>query len=77
MSLVEMKQKALELTREEQLELSAFLAEAAGHDLPLSPEWDAEITRRVQNIRNGTAKLRPLKDALNELEQRIQSTSSS
>ena len=77
MSLVEIKQKALELTREEQLELSEFLAEATGQDLPPSPEWEAEITRRVENIRNGTAKLRPLKDALNELEQRIQSTSSS
>jgi putative addiction module component (TIGR02574 family) len=49
MSLTEVKQKALELTREEQLELSQFLAEAAGHDFALSPEWSSEVACRLED----------------------------
>jgi putative addiction module component (TIGR02574 family) len=69
MSLVEMKQKALELTREEQLELSEFLAEAAENQ-PLHPEWNAEITRRLEDYDNHPEKFVGREELFRRVRQR-------
>ena len=69
MNLVEIKRKALELTREEQLELSEFLAEATENQ-PLHPEWNAEIARRLENYDQHPEKFVGREELLRRVRQR-------
>lgn len=49
---------ALHLPLEERLRIATRLIESMDDDgLELSPAWQAEIERRIESIKNGTAKL--------------------
>jgi len=73
-TVTELTEQALELSENERAELA--------HRLLLSLEevkedgveeaWDEEIARRVERIKNGTAKGRPAEDVLKDLRARLQ-----
>lgn len=41
-------------------------------DAPLSPEWKAELERRMENYRNGTATLIPHEEVMEEVREMCQ-----
>jgi putative addiction module component (TIGR02574 family) len=64
-TLEEIKAAVLELSSEERDDLRALLEEFDDRG-ELSPEWKAEIERRVANYRSGKTQGVPLETAMNE-----------
>ncbi len=58
--------EALALPREEREELVGALSSSL-EPVELSPEWEAEIARRVRKIESGEAVFRDAQDHLDEL----------
>lgn len=64
---------ALDLPAEDRVHLADLLLETVNpaHDERTSPEWDAEIARRIQELDNGTAKTIPWEEVRRKLDERI------
>lgn len=67
--LQEMEKKAINLSPEERAELAHKLIASLEdtEDREVETAWDAEIERRVKEIKNGKAKGRPAEDILAEI----------
>ena len=64
----QVRSDALELTDEERVRLADELYESVEGPVPdLSPEWKAEISRRLKSIEDGTAVLHDHDEAMREL----------
>lgn len=61
---------ALRLSPAERSELADRLIESLENE-PLSPEWAAEIDRRVREVETGEAVCRPIEEVLAELRGRL------
>jgi putative addiction module component (TIGR02574 family) len=70
-NLEEIKAAVPELSPEERDELRALLEEFDDGGIILSPELNAELEHRVQEIRDGKAKLVSHEDVMNEARERI------
>jgi putative addiction module component (TIGR02574 family) len=70
--LQEVASKALGLSPEERAELAheLILSLDEVEDREVERAWDAEVERRVQEIRSGKAKGRPAEDILAEIRAR-------
>ncbi|MFL5330142.1 MAG: addiction module protein [Gemmataceae bacterium] len=67
----QLKSQAVTLTSAERAELAHFLLKSMEpRDEGVEAAWKIEITRRVADIRNGTAKGRPADEVLAELRER-------
>ena len=66
-------QDALSLPLEERSRIASRLIESVddGDDIELSPAWRTEINRRVESLRNGTAKLIPHDDVMTGVRQKL------
>ncbi|TLD70327.1 addiction module antitoxin RelB [Phragmitibacter flavus] len=66
-------ENALRLPLEERCRIATRLIESVDEedDLDLSPEWQAEIDRRVESVRNGTAKLVPHEEVITSLKNKL------
>jgi putative addiction module component (TIGR02574 family) len=75
MSLQEVKTLALELTVQERAELADILLETLDHPTQeeIDQSWVEVITRRVEELRNGTAKTVPGDVALKKLRDIVES----
>ena len=73
MSVVEqIKSQAGSLTPEERADLASFFLTSLDQPQPKSQEaWEADLARRVDEIRNGTAVGRDVDEVLKELEERF------
>lgn len=71
MSIEELEIAAMQLPPEERERLGVMLL--ASVDVPLNREeaWDAEIDRRVNEIRNGTARLVSSEDMFRDALERL------
>jgi len=66
-----LKGQLVALTPSERAELAHFLLSSfEPDDDGVEAEWDAEASRRVQQIRSGQAAGRPVEDLLTELRER-------
>ena len=74
MSLTEMKQQVLELSRGDQVALKAFLDELLNTvDPAFDRDWGAIATRRLENLRSGKTKGIPLEEVLKESREHLPS----
>jgi putative addiction module component (TIGR02574 family) len=66
-------QDALELPLEERSRMASRLIESIDQDdsTLVSPAWAAELSRRIESIRNGTAELIPHDEVMAEARQRL------
>ena len=66
-------QDALSLPLEERSRIASRLIESVddGDDIELSSAWREEINRRVESIRNGTAKLIPHNEVMRDVRQKL------
>jgi len=66
-------QDALRLPLEDRSRIATRLLESIeeGEDVDVSPEWQEEINRRIAAVRDGTAKLIPHEEVMEEVRQRI------
>jgi len=63
---------ALDLPREDRSKLASRLLESLEEDdFELSPEWDAELDRRVKEMDEGTAEMISSEDFWKEINQRF------
>jgi putative addiction module component (TIGR02574 family) len=63
---------ALHLPLEERSRIAARLIESMDDDdSELSPAWQAEIERRIESIKNGTAKLMSHDEAMASVRQKL------
>jgi hypothetical protein len=72
MSLTDLKEQALQLTREEQIALRDFIDEIAN---PVDPAFDQRwleiVNQRRENVRSGRSQTVPLEDVLRELDDPV------
>ncbi len=72
MSLTDLKEQALQLTREEQIALRDFIDEIAN---PVDPEFDRRwleiVNQRRENLRAGRSQTVPFEDVLRELDDPV------
>ena len=74
LSLTEIKQQILELSRGDQLALHAFLGELLQRlDPEFDRHWGAIATQRLEDLRSGKTKGIPLEKVLNELREHLPS----
>jgi putative addiction module component (TIGR02574 family) len=69
--LEKLREEALALPQEERLELADSLyvsLDADGADFQLHPSWDAEIERRVEELRSGKVQGIPAEDVFREID---------
>jgi len=66
-------QDALRLPIEDRSSIAAHLIDSVdeGGDIELSPAWRAEIDRRIESIRDGTAKLIPHDEVMAGVRRRL------
>jgi len=63
---------ALHLPLEERSRIATRLTESMDDDgFELSPAWEAEIERRIESIKNGTAKLIDHDEAMADVRQKL------
>jgi len=72
--LNKMKNEALSLPEDERAKLAHELIMSLdeGIDSDVNNEWEAEISRRVKEIKDGTAKGRPAEEVLSEIRAKYQ-----
>ncbi len=72
--LNKMKNEALSLPVDDRAELAHELIMSLdeGVDSDINNAWEAEISRRVQEIKDGTAKGRPAEEVLSEIRAKYQ-----
>ena len=63
--------EALHLPREDRSKLASRLLESLDEDVELTPEWKAELDRRIQSIEDGTAKLIPHEEVMANVRARL------
>ena len=63
------KQEVLQLAEADRAELTRFLIESLGasEDPDAEAEWDAALSRRVEQIEQGKSRLRPAHQVLAEI----------
>ena len=73
LSYADIVDEALRLPQKEQLRLARTLLEhtEADADASIEAAWEAEIGRRVERIKQGTAKGRPAADVFHDIEARF------
>lgn len=66
-------EQALQLPIEDRSRIASRLIESVdeAEDVEVSPGWKAEIEKRMQSIREGTAKLIPHEVVMTELRQKL------
>lgn len=66
-------ENALRLSVEERSRIAARLIESVdeGYNVEFTPEWQVEIQHRMESIHNGTAKLIPHDQVMDELRQKL------
>lgn len=66
------KSELEQLSQAERAELASFLLESLGpEDAGAAAAWDAEVSRRTAEIREGRAQGRPAEDVFAELRQQF------
>ena len=65
--------EALKLSAEERAELAGRLIASVEPPLPLHPEWEAEIARRVADLDSGRSQPIPAEQVFSELRTAIDS----
>lgn len=68
----EVEAAALDLPRVERAQLAARLLASLDEETAVERAWEEEITRRVEDLRLGRVKTRPVEELLDEIEARIQ-----
>ncbi len=73
LSYADIVDEALRLPQKEQLRLARTLLEhtEAEGDAGVEAAWEAEIARRVERVKQGTAKGRPAADVFRDIEARL------
>jgi hypothetical protein len=71
LSYADIVDEALRLPQKEQLRLARTLLEHTEADAGVEAAWEEEIGRRVERIKNGTAKGRPAADVFRDHEARF------
>ena len=72
MTLEELKAEALKLTVEEREWLADFLyASVDDEDSDLGEEWQAEIARRIEEVRSGAVRTIPAEQALPQIRSEL------
>jgi hypothetical protein len=76
-ALAEITRDALALPEDQRRALARILLEVSDMDKGFSPdadaEWEREICRRIEAVRNGTAASRGLEEVFAELDRRFPS----
>ena len=76
-TLAEVTRDAAELSEVERLKLARILLEFSGPDptnlAEIEDAWEAEIEKRLQDLRSGRAKGVPLEEVKKKLEARLRS----
>ena len=67
----QVKDEALQLPLEDRSRLASRLLESLDDDDDVSPEWLEEIRRRVNEIKNGTAKMVPHDEVMSNVRERV------
>lgn len=67
----QVKDEALQLPLEDRSRLASRLLESIDDDDDVSPEWLEEIRRRVNEIKNGTAKMVPHAEVMSNVRERV------
>lgn len=63
--------EAMKLSPDDREALAARLYDSLHDDLSLDPAWDAEIARRVEEIRSGTVKGIPAEEVFRKMRERL------
>lgn len=63
--------EVMKLSPDDREALAARLYESLHDDLPLDPAWDAEIARRVEEIRSGAVKGLPAEEVFRKMRERL------
>ncbi|HEX8905762.1 MAG TPA: addiction module protein [Longimicrobiaceae bacterium] len=69
----QLKSAALKLSLDERLEILQTLLDSLGDDPGVDPECYAEILRRAEEVRSGTAEMIPGDEVMRELDEYIRS----
>ena len=67
----QVKDEALQLPLEDRSRLASRLLESLDDDDDVGPEWLEEIRRRVNEIKNGTAKMVPHAEVMSNVRERV------
>ena len=71
MTLDDLKREAAQLSKEDQTELHEFLGDFVDSGLSVEKEWDQEISKRIQEVADGTVKTIPGDVVMREMRERF------